>query len=55
MLLQYYVITLSWYYTIAILQQSLFHIYTDYQCITAFIKQRIQPYYKIYILLYDTY
>lgn len=49
-LLQCYVITLSGYYTIAILQQN----YTDYQYIMAFIKQRIQPYYKIYILLYDT-
>lgn len=61
-LLQYYVIralccciiTLSRYYTIAILQQNLFYIHTDYQCITEFIKQYIQPYYKIYILLYDT-
>jgi uncharacterized membrane protein YdjX (TVP38/TMEM64 family) len=54
MLLQCYVITLSGYYTIAILQQSLFYIHTDYQHITEFIKQYIQPYYKIYILLYDT-
>ena len=54
MLLQCYVITLSRYYTIAILQQNLFYIRTDYQYITTFIKQRIQPYYKIYILLYDT-
>lgn len=53
-LLQYYVITLSGYYTIAILQQNLFYINTDYQHITAFVKQCIQPYYKIYILLYDT-
>lgn len=49
-----YVITLSGYYTIAILQQNLFYIHTDYQYITAFIKLCIQPYYKIYILLYDT-
>ena len=54
MLLQCYVITLSGYYTIAILQQNLFYIHTDYQYITTSIKQRIQPYYKIYILLYDT-
>lgn len=54
MLLQCYVITLSGYYTIAILQQNLFYIHTDYQYITVFIKQCIQPYYKIYILLYDT-
>lgn len=46
--------SVSEYYTIAILQQNLFYIHTDYQYITAFIKQRIQPYYKIYILLYDT-
>ena len=54
MLSQCYVITFSGYYTIAILQQNLFYIRTDYQYITTFIKQRIQPYYKIYILLYDT-
>ena len=53
-LLQCYVITLSRYYTIAILQQNLFCIRADYQYITVFIEQRIQPYYKIYILLYDT-
>ena len=46
MLLQCYVITLSGYYTIAISQQSLFHIHTDYQYITIFIKQRIQLYYN---------
>ena len=54
MLLQYYVIRalcccvimLSGYYTIAISQQSLFYIYTDYQYITIFIKQRIQLYYN---------
>lgn len=40
------VIMLSGYYTIAISQQSLFYIYTDYQYITAFIKQRIQLYYN---------
>lgn len=34
------------YYTIAISQQSLFHIHTDYQYITIFIKQRIQLYYN---------
>ena len=45
-LLQCYVITLSRYYTIAILQQNLFYIHTDYQYITAFIKQRIQLYYN---------
>ena len=49
-----YVIMLSGYYTIAILQQNLFYIRTYYQYITEFIKQYIQPYYKIYILLYDT-
>lgn len=54
MLLQCYVITLSGYYTIAILQQNLFYIHTDYQYITTFVRQCIQPYYKIYILLYDT-
>ena len=48
------VIMLSGYYTIAILQQNLFYIHTDYQYITTFVKQCIQPYYKIYILLYDT-
>lgn len=41
-----YVIMLSGYYTIAISQQSLFHIHTDYQYIAAFIKQRIQLYYN---------
>ena len=41
-----YVITLSGYYTIAILQQSLFYISTDYQYITNYIKQFIQPYYN---------
>ena len=40
------VIMLSGYYTIAILQQSLFYIYADYQYITIFIKQRIQLYYN---------
>ena len=46
MLLGYYVVMLSGYYTIAISQQSLFYIYTDYQYITTFIKQRIQLYYN---------
>lgn len=54
MLLQYYVfrascccvIMLSGYYTIAISQQGLFHIHTDYQYITILIKQRIQLYYN---------
>ena len=54
MLLQYYVIRalcccvimLSEYYTIAISQQSSFHIHVDYQYITTFIKQRIQLYYN---------
>ena len=54
MLLQYYVIRalcccvimLSEYYTIAISQQSSFHIHADYQYITTFIKQRIQLYYN---------
>ena len=46
MLLQCYVITLSRYYTIAISQQSLFYIHTDYQYITILIKQRIQLYYN---------
>ena len=41
-----YVIMLSGYYTIAISQQSLFYIQTDYQYITTFIKQRIQLYYN---------
>lgn len=41
-----YVIMLSGYYTIAISQQSLFYIHTDYQYITTFIKQRIQLYYN---------
>ena len=53
-LLQYYVIRalcccvimLSGYYTIAISQQGLFYIHADYQCITIFIKQRIQLYYN---------
>lgn len=40
------VIMLSGYYTIAISQQILFYIYTDYQYITTFIKQRIQLYYN---------
>ena len=40
------VIMLSGYYTIAISQQSSFYIYADYQCITTFIKQRIQLYYN---------
>ena len=40
------VIMLSGYYTIAISQQSLFHIHTDYQYITVLIKQRIQLYYN---------
>ena len=40
------VIMLSGYYTIAISQQSLFYIHTDYQYITTFIKQRIQLYYN---------
>jgi hypothetical protein len=40
------VIMLSEYYTIAISQQSSFHIHTDYQYITTFIKQRIQLYYN---------
>ena len=40
------VIMLSGYYTIAISQQSLFHIHTDYQYITILIKQRIQLYYN---------
>lgn len=54
MLLQYYVVVLSCYcnvmllgyYTIAISQQSLFYIHTDYQYITILIKQRIQLYYN---------
>lgn len=37
---------LSGYYTIAISQQSLFYIHTDYQYITILIKQRIQLYYN---------
>lgn len=41
MLLQCCVITLSWYYTIA-----LFYIHADYQYITIFIKQRIQLHYN---------
>lgn len=40
------VIMLSGYYTIAISQQSLFYIHTDYQYITTFIKQRILLYYN---------
>lgn len=40
------VIMLSGYYTIAISQQSLFYIHTDYQYITTLIKQRIQLYYN---------
>lgn len=40
------VIMLSEYYTIAISQQSSFHIHADYQYITTFIKQRIQLYYN---------
>lgn len=40
------VIMLSRYYTIAISQQSLFQIHTDYQYITILIKQRIQLYYN---------
>ena len=40
------VIMLSGYYTIAISQQSLFYIHTDYQYITILIKQRIQLYYN---------
>ena len=44
--LQYYVIRVLCYYTIAISQQVLFYIQTDYQCITAFLKQHIQPYYN---------
>ena len=40
------VIMLSEYYTIAISQQSSFHIRADYQYITTFIKQRIQLYKK---------
>ena len=46
MLLGYYVVMLSGYYTIAISQQSLFYIHTDYQYITILIKQRIQLYYN---------
>ena len=45
-LLCYCVIMLSGYYTIAISQQSLFYIHTDYQYITILIKQRIQLYYN---------
>ena len=40
------VIMLSGYYTIAISQQSLFYIRTDYQYITIFIKKCIQLYYN---------
>lgn len=43
MLLQYYVIRVLCYYTIAISQQILFYIQTDCQYITSFLKQRIQP------------
>ena len=48
-----YVIMLSEYYTIAISQQSSFHIHADYQYITTFIKQRIQLYYNN-LHIYDT-
>ena len=43
MLLGYYVIRVLCHYTIAISQQILFYIQTDYQYITSFLKQRIQP------------
>ena len=48
------VIMLSGYYTIAISQQSLFHIHTDYQYITVLIKQPYNFTITICILLYDT-